>query len=1143
MELKGELKRNGLPSLFRNFASENFHGLLTITSSVGEKLITLTEHEVTVYCDELNEASRLGNILLGRNLITEELLDGALRDQKKLEPRPKLGDLLVQRKLVSDKAISDARRFQIEEDICDILSWKKATFYFAGANAMREIHPEDFAFDQVHRMQIDPDSFCKYVAKVTEDWDAIGDRLPTQYLCFKVSPKAADVLSTLSKENQRVLRFLKEGRSVEGTVKQSCIGRIQVCVHVIELLEKGLLLPASGSDLRYMASEHRAQKRYHDALYIYRRLLESPDARDEQDYFNNLIEEITETIFRLKQSGQYGEEAIVVSHKVAKDKYVQSQRNRNVFWIVFGAAAAFALAYILIQVYKPAEDVPQRYRETITRVDQYIDSGKFNDAERELDAFLDAVPDKSSHVGNLILERKKRIPDQLYNYIQSKVPPLIEQLKMGGEKRDEAVRELRRLLDEYPQNNSAAMIREKIAPYTTARVTEPKIIGPDETQPRPPAPLEELVELKRKADGNVQAKRYTEALRDLNTITRQAPAASDLYKQSDASVKAIQEVERSLNEQVKQAETAWSENKGDKAVEIVDRAIPLFGDLEGLPNAEGLKARWLSAKITAQQIMSVAKDLEDKGNYFEAKLKYEQVAVNYPQFPIAREARKKADAIQIICDALIKQITTALDYVTKGNFKKAREIYGPLLDHNSSLLVIQKVEIPVNVASIPSGSLVKLNGIAMGTTPRDVLIRAGEKYEITLERPGFSSLRIVSDKLTPADLNISRRLELDPIIIDFPAQNLQSAAPLLAPPIWFEDHLLVLNGADLVALTPPNQDPAWTVRNLFDLRTPTPESAPLDERNYWNNRLPPLSYKPGFLLLPLRNKQLLEIDVRTPAKAVTRSLFEKLGAQLPEIAGTLFVEEKSMLALKSILVAAFVDGQVRCFADFDKAAKSLDLRWSLPLDPQEPKRKDSLAAGLYPCKGRVWALSNSGMLQSFDPIKDHPIFQQQFSTMSPRSTFSSNPNDPLLALVQRNGKVTLYDLEHEQEIWSLPARLAMEESVGVLIDETGVFVTARKEDHGELSKYPRGADISGAAVKAEWSVKMDGYVNLDMARGKHLYLITNINKVYAYSKKDLSLLWEFKMRPELGEPKSIRAFGDYVYVLTDKGKVIILKSE
>src|SRR4051812_15680832 len=90
MELKGELKRNGLPSLFRNFATENFHGVLTITSSVGEKLITLTENEVTIFCDELNESSRLGNILLGRNLITDDVLDSALRDQRKLEPRPRL---------------------------------------------------------------------------------------------------------------------------------------------------------------------------------------------------------------------------------------------------------------------------------------------------------------------------------------------------------------------------------------------------------------------------------------------------------------------------------------------------------------------------------------------------------------------------------------------------------------------------------------------------------------------------------------------------------------------------------------------------------------------------------------------------------------------------------------------------------------------------------------------------------------------------------------------------------------------------------------------------------------------------------------------------------------------------------------------
>src|SRR4051794_40408932 len=106
MEIKGELKRSTLPALFRNFATENFNGVLTITSEVGEKLITLTENEVTIFCDELNESSRIGDVLLTRGLVTEDVLEITVRDQRKLEPRPKLGDMLVKRGLITEAANS-----------------------------------------------------------------------------------------------------------------------------------------------------------------------------------------------------------------------------------------------------------------------------------------------------------------------------------------------------------------------------------------------------------------------------------------------------------------------------------------------------------------------------------------------------------------------------------------------------------------------------------------------------------------------------------------------------------------------------------------------------------------------------------------------------------------------------------------------------------------------------------------------------------------------------------------------------------------------------------------------------------------------------------------------------------------------------
>ncbi len=1142
MEIKGELKRNGLPSLFRNFANENFHGVLTVTSDVGEKLITLTENEVTIYCDEMNEASRRGNILLGRNLVTEEVLDATLQDQRKLEPRPKLGDMLVMRGLVTEKAISDARRFQIEEDICDILSWKKTRFNFAGSDSAREIHPEDFAPEQVHRLTIDPDTFFKFVAKVTEEWDAIGDRLPTQYLCFKLSQKVDESFSKLSAESQRVLRYLKEGRTVEGVVKQSCLGRIEVCVLVIDLLERGLVLPTSGADLRFMASEHRAQKRYHDALYIYRRLLESPDSKDDRPYLENLIEEICEQIVRMKQSGAYGEEAIIYSHRDAREKYVQGKR-RTTFML---AAAALALVcgagFFFINKNKPVEDLPQRYRETVTRVDTLVASGKFNAAIKELDALYDSLPDKEAHAASGIQARKERIPGQIQNYIESKLPVLERMAQQGGEEGEKGIHELRELNEEYPQNANAQKIRDLIARYEEKKV-EPKEPIAEIKPVGPVISRDDLMARLQKADALKQQGKFGDAKREYVTVTQLAPANGDVWKMGNEGAKSVEEFEDRVRDQIDQAVAAQKAMQGEKALVMLDKVLEIVGDLDDLSRAQKLKNFLLARKSQAEQLLKRAREFEDKNRVFEARDCYEQVAENYAEFPLSADARVKAAALKIKADALRKKLLEALDAVAKGDLKRARELYRPLLQFNEQMLIDQHVDLPVWISSIPIGSLLKVNGRTIGPTPKDVFLTAGTEYEIVVERPGYTPRKIAGDRIRDHDLEISAHLELDPVVIDLPPWSPGRAqSALLAPPIWFENRLLILNGPDLVALDPPGKDIKWKVPGLYDPRAPVPDGAALDDKNYWNCLIAPMSYSPGHLLLPLRNREVLDINVSLPEKTSQRSIFSRLSTPPPEITGNIYVEEHSKLAGHSILVAPFADGQVRCFEDFDKDIKYFNPRWSLPLDPQDALRRERPAAGLYGHKGLVWVLSGGGMLQAFDPILSEAVFKKEYKLMSARSAFPTDPGDSLAALVQRNGKLILFDLDHRLEVWTLPERAAMEEAVGVLIDASGIFVSTRGNNFDELLKYPRVAGIDGRAPQAECSVKLDGFVSLEMTSAKHIYVVTQ-GKVFAFSKLNLSQIWEYKLKPDMGEPRSIRAFGDNVYVLTDKGKLIVLKAE
>jgi outer membrane protein assembly factor BamB len=256
-----------------------------------------------------------------------------------------------------------------------------------------------------------------------------------------------------------------------------------------------------------------------------------------------------------------------------------------------------------------------------------------------------------------------------------------------------------------------------------------------------------------------------------------------------------------------------------------------------------------------------------------------------------------------------------------------------------------------------------------------------------------------------------------------------------------------------------------------------------------------------------------------------------------------------MLAGKSLLALPLSDGTVRCYEDFEKLAgdKHPEPRWTATLDAKEVVRREAPAAGIFERRGQLCVLGGGGELAKLDPLSGAKMDSVQFQTMSPHSVFSTAPNDGLAALVQRNGRVIVLDLDQKLDanstLWELPARQGMEESVSVLIDESGVYVATRKDEGGELRKYKRRCDPGSSAPALLWNITLDGHCETDLEKGKNLYLITHSNKVFAYTLNDGRKVWEHKVESDQGEAVAVRAVGENVLVTTNKGKAIVLKAD
>lgn len=1130
MDLKGELKQGGLPSLFRNFATENFAGVLTITSTVGEKLITLTEGEVTIYSDELNESTRLGNILMAREKVSVEQIEQTLRDQRKIEPRPMLGDMLIQRGLVTQQDCADARRFQVEEDICDILSWKNARFHFAGRDSARVIRPEDFAADQVHRLAIDPESFFKSVTKLSEEWETIGKRLPTQYLCFKVSSKADEHMSRLTPKGQRILKHLGEGRTIEGMVKFTCYSRIEVCLLVIELLEKGMILPMSGADLRFQASEHRAHQRYHEALYIYRRILESPESKEEKEYLDNITAEVSQEIINQKTLGGYGDEAVILSHRDARVRFQRQRLVKTVLVaLVMAGLLVGAVAFYIRRSQINAEE-PERYQKTLVQVDEAMNAKDYNKAKSLLNQFYASLEDKESETGRAVSDKIMKLPAVIDAYVGGQLPDLEVGVKSATEEIRKAMAALQNLKDTYPGNKHIKKIDELIAHGEEKLRESNPVAQPVNKQPKELTRPELLAKLNEayKLQGELK---YAGAERLFQELARQAPASDSISKQADSGLTLIQDIKLRAKTEFEKYKTELAAKHGEAALAILTRMRMNYPDLELVGTVVAKEQELISRKKAAEEQFANAREEVKQGQIYQAIKSLVLLAGNYSEWPVAEEATKLVADLQSKVDAVRQDLEAALELVKNAKWSEARKIFAKLMDTNYQMLVDQKVQVPIYVNSIPAGSALRVNGEpAPGPTPQNVMVPVGKPIEIVIERAGFKPVRVAKTSIKSEDLEMKFPMNLAPVVVDL-------KAPLYAPAAAFEGKPLLTAGPTLMLLNPLGLEPIWTLSGLFNERDPIPEGAqvePGEGKTFWHCRVSPQPFLAGKFLLPMRNRDVLEIDVATgPSKSVL------LRSQPAEVVGKMYVEEKSRLAQQALLVAPFSDGRVRVYKDFEKHAPREF--WSVPLDP-EGNTREALAAGPHAYRRLIYLLSSKGRLSAQDIVENKEVWKQDFDVMSPRSVFSSVPDDNLAALVHRNGKVILFDLESKKTVWELPKRQAMQESVGALINSSGVFIVTANNDVGMLQMFDRKATEGGQA-KELWSISLQGHVDFEMSLGKYLYLVTHLNRVFAFEISSGRQVWEYKLEPEMGKPLWIRAIGNYVFIGTATGKLMELRAE
>ncbi len=135
MSFVGDLEHMPIVDVIQLLHSTRKSGILSVKSRRGESRLVFKDGYI-VSANHLNNALRIGNILIERQLVTPEILEVALQEQESAgDDRKPLIITLVQNGLIGESDAYQALEHLIELTVVEILTWKKGTFSLDVAQA------------------------------------------------------------------------------------------------------------------------------------------------------------------------------------------------------------------------------------------------------------------------------------------------------------------------------------------------------------------------------------------------------------------------------------------------------------------------------------------------------------------------------------------------------------------------------------------------------------------------------------------------------------------------------------------------------------------------------------------------------------------------------------------------------------------------------------------------------------------------------------------------------------------------------------------------------------------------------------------------------------------------------------------------
>lgn len=227
MALEGSLSDFGLADILQLIYFQRKTGILSLEGRMDRiRLLFIDGNIAGAESKRRIEDNRLGKILLKKDLIKEEDLQAALKEQQ--TTGAKLGNILINKEIVKKEIIKDILKSQITETVIQIFSWKQGTYEFSSQGVPQD---KEFSFS------IDTQHLLMEGLRIIDEWSLIKGKLTLD----SVFIKKTEAPSNLTEEEKEIFLFIDGENDVSTIIDISDNDDSEVSKILLSLLEKNVI--------------------------------------------------------------------------------------------------------------------------------------------------------------------------------------------------------------------------------------------------------------------------------------------------------------------------------------------------------------------------------------------------------------------------------------------------------------------------------------------------------------------------------------------------------------------------------------------------------------------------------------------------------------------------------------------------------------------------------------------------------------------------------------------------------------------------------------------------------------------------------------------------------------------------------------